>query len=240
AARAAAGLVRLARALARSARAFGLRLRRTGHRDGRRPRGAGALEGQRAQAARRGRRRRVRRTGGERADHRPGARVRGVPGRGEGEHAAGARGDGPPGRRAVGDGDAVLLSARPADRQPRVAARHPARAEANVVAGGAVRQGGTPRLTAVTGLAPAEFAGNSADTLRPVSEGVKVPLVVIAGPTGVGKTAVAAALARRGGVGGGSAGSGPGCWGVGGGEGETGARGRGGGGCPLLVGGEPV
>ena len=41
------------------------------------------------------------------------------------------------------------------------------------------------------------MAGNSADTLRPVSEGVKVPLVVIAGPTGVGKTAVAAALARR-------------------------------------------
>jgi tRNA dimethylallyltransferase len=30
-----------------------------------------------------------------------------------------------------------------------------------------------------------------------VSEGVKGPLVVIAGPTGVGKTAVAAALARR-------------------------------------------
>jgi tRNA dimethylallyltransferase len=30
-----------------------------------------------------------------------------------------------------------------------------------------------------------------------VSEGVKVPLVVIAGPTGVGKTAVAAALAKR-------------------------------------------
>jgi len=30
-----------------------------------------------------------------------------------------------------------------------------------------------------------------------VSESVKVPLVVIAGPTGVGKTAVAAALARR-------------------------------------------
>jgi tRNA dimethylallyltransferase len=30
-----------------------------------------------------------------------------------------------------------------------------------------------------------------------VSEGVKVPLVVIVGPTGVGKTAVAAALAKR-------------------------------------------
>jgi tRNA dimethylallyltransferase len=39
--------------------------------------------------------------------------------------------------------------------------------------------------------------GKRADTLRQVSESVKVPLVVIAGPTGVGKTAVAAALARR-------------------------------------------
>src|SRR5262249_56197321 len=89
----------------------------------------------------------------------------GLRGRGQGEHAAGARGDGSDGRRAVGDGDAVLLSARPADRQPRVAARHPARAEANVVAGGAVRQGGTPRLTAVTGVAPAGFAGKLAGTL---------------------------------------------------------------------------
>src|SRR5262245_1562452 len=41
------------------------------------------------------------------------------------------------------------------------------------------------------------MAGSSADTLRLVSEGVKVPLVVIAGPTGVGKTAVAAALAQE-------------------------------------------
>ncbi|PYN87683.1 MAG: tRNA (adenosine(37)-N6)-dimethylallyltransferase MiaA [Candidatus Rokuibacteriota bacterium] len=39
--------------------------------------------------------------------------------------------------------------------------------------------------------------GKRADTLRLVSEGLKAPLVVIAGPTGVGKTAVAAALAHR-------------------------------------------
>ena len=43
----------------------------------------------------------------------------------------------------------------------------------------------------------AECVGKRADTLRLVSEGVKVPLVVIVGPTGVGKTAVAAALAKR-------------------------------------------
>jgi tRNA dimethylallyltransferase len=43
----------------------------------------------------------------------------------------------------------------------------------------------------------AESVGKRADTLRLVSEGVKVPLVVIVGPTGVGKTAVAAALAKR-------------------------------------------
>jgi tRNA dimethylallyltransferase len=42
-----------------------------------------------------------------------------------------------------------------------------------------------------------QTAGIQADTLEQVSEDVRVPLVVIAGPTGVGKTAVAVALARR-------------------------------------------
>src|SRR4029434_10441254 len=36
-----------------------------------------------------------------------------------------------------------------------------------------------------------------ADTLGRMSEDLKVPVAVIAGPTGVGKTAVAIALARR-------------------------------------------
>jgi tRNA dimethylallyltransferase len=42
-----------------------------------------------------------------------------------------------------------------------------------------------------------EAAGIRADTLERVSEDVRVPLVVIGGPTGVGKTAAAVALARR-------------------------------------------
>src|SRR5207249_4537094 len=60
-----------------------------------------------------------------------------------------------------------------ADREPRVARRHPARAEKDLV----MRAEGARKL------------GSMASHVRP-------RLVVIAGPTGVGKTAVAVALAR--------------------------------------------
>src|SRR5207249_2062219 len=50
--------------------------------------------------------------------------------------------------------------------------------------------------TARRGL-PGETSGNRADTLERMSEDANVPVVVIGGPTGVGKTAVAVALAHE-------------------------------------------
>src|SRR4029077_14076735 len=70
--------------------------------------------------------------------------------------AAAARGDGPAHRRPGHHPDAVLLPARPADREPPVFARHKTRTRAHVV------------------TAP--------------------PLLVLVGPTAVGKTAVAVRL----------------------------------------------
>ena len=99
---------------------------------------------------------------GELSGARPAARVRRVPRRDQGPPAARAGGDGAGPHRPRGDRDALLLSARPADRLADPAGGDQARASPDLV----------------TAVFP-----------DPESASPRIPLLAILGPTGVGKTA---------------------------------------------------
>ena len=124
-------------------------------------RGAGAAGGRAGPGDRRGRR------PGELPGAGSAARLRGVSRRGQGSRGARRGGDGPAPDRSRGDGDALLLPTRAADRLADPA--------------GGDQAGAPPDL--VTGVGRAGGGG--------------IPLLAILGPTGVGKTRLAVALAEH-------------------------------------------